>query len=182
MCCTALCSSASSTGSRPPHAFGFRITEFTFLGRTRLSAFFDPGRVRCVVQSLDFCTGLCHKDPDLWLKEGTCPTSSIGAGRWRRSRGTVVIQQNLRQQTRKARRVPPVKKEGPGEGHVKQEEPFEGKRGQRATSIGRGAIPAMRTGTPDRARPTQAPPPDRGGSGARQDPPRPLHHSRYPGK
>ena len=56
------------------------------------------------------------------------------------------------------------------------------RRQTRATSIGRGAIPAMRTGTPDRARPTQAPPPDRGGSGARQDPPRPLHHLRYPGK
>ena len=56
------------------------------------------------------------------------------------------------------------------------------RRQTRATSIGRGAIPAMRAGTPDRARPTQAPPPDRGGSGARQDPPRPLHHLRYPGK
>ena len=90
--------------------------------------------------------------------------------------------QNLRQQTRKARRVPPVKKEGPGEGLVKQEEPFEGKCGQRATSIGRGAIPAMRAGTPDRARPTQAPPPDRSGSGPRQDHPRPLHHVRSAGK
>ena len=77
MCCTALCSSASSTGSRPPHAFGFRITEFSFLGRTRLSAFFDPGRVRCVVESLDFCTGLCHKGPDLWHKECACCATCV---------------------------------------------------------------------------------------------------------
>ena len=134
LCRTALCSPASSTGSRPPHVFGVRTTDFHFLGRTRLFAFVDPGRSPYVVESFDFCTGLCHKDPDLWLKEGACPTSSIGAGRWRRSRGTVVTQQNLRQQTRKARGVPPVKKEGPGESHVKQGEPFEGKRGQRLSA------------------------------------------------
>ena len=56
-------------GLSPPHAFGLRITDVNFRGRTRLFAFFDPGRGRCVVESLDFCTGLCHKGPDLWLKE-----------------------------------------------------------------------------------------------------------------
>ena len=56
------------------------------------------------------------------------------------------------------------------------------RRQTRATSTGHGAIPAMRAGTPDRARPTQAPPPDRGGRGPRQDHPRFLRPVRYAGK